>query len=257
MSSSFSDTGDVNYKTKISKFIRKLKKTLKFSEAIMNSEFIEKIQRSGICFNSIVFNPEDSYTGDLSTGDNSLSNMMLSRISSFSGGRSFFTNDIEKAVRTIKDRIVTYYLLNFPLLRTDKSLRIGLENKKGLLTGFSYPKILDDNYINRVRNRSSIRRCLIRNFKVRNNVIKFKICDFKRGGGEDLGLVKVNIRVTDLLGNDVYKKENILRASPKKEDISLTIRLAEQIIGSLEVDLIVTDLIARNTSSRQEKIFIK
>ncbi len=257
MSSSFSDTGDVNYKKKISKFIRKLKKILKFSEANTNSEFIEKIQRSGVCFNSIVFSSEDSYSGDPSTGKNSLSNNVLSRISAFTGGRSFVTNDIEKAVRTIKDRIAHYYLLNFPLLRTDKSLTIGLENKKGLLTGFSYPKILDDHYIEKIRNDFSSRRCLISNFKVNNNVIKFKINGFMRGGEGNPGLIKVNIRVTDLSGYDVYKKENILRAPQKKKNISLSIRLAEKIKGALKVKLSVTDLVARNTSARHENIFIK
>ncbi|MCK5004210.1 MAG: hypothetical protein KAS21_03940 [Candidatus Aminicenantes bacterium] len=257
MSSSFSETGDVNYKIKISKLIGKLKKILKFSEANMNSEFIEKIQRSGICFNSIVFSSEDSYSGDPSSGNKSLSNKVLSRISAFSGGRSFLTNDIERAVKSIKDRKVTYYHLNFPLLRTDKSLKIGLENKGGGLTGFSYPKTLDGNYIKRVRNNFSNRSRLISNFSVNNNVINFKINGFKRRKEANLGLLKVDIRVTDQSGYNVYKKENILRVPHKKKDIYLSIRLAEKIKGALEIKLFVTDLVASNTSSRHENIYIK
>ena len=170
LSTTFDDTRSENYKTKLSRFIRKLNKLLKFSDENLNCDLVEKIQRSGICFNSIIFNSEDSRKGDISPGPNSFSKILLSRISDFSGGRSFFTNDIERAVKGIKDHKFAFYNLDFSLLSKDKSLKIELESKGTLLTGFGYPKILDNNYVKQVRKNSSMRRRLISQFDVINNI---------------------------------------------------------------------------------------
>lgn len=247
------EAADENYRVKFSRFIKEVRQSLNFKEKKVIKEIGSKIRRSGICFNTITFDSKEMSGNDINFVNSSVSERIFGNICTGSGGKTLFENNIEKALKEIASHKFILYHLDFPLFRKDNGLTIDLNDKFSLMKGYSYTKVLSDEYINRMRLKLLKEKCRIGDLLIKKNRINFKLEGFERNEDE-VGLLKVGIRIFDKYGKDLYKNENILRSSPDKKRISLSIPIPGRIQGDCSLKVSVTDLIAGKTSSSRKEI---
>jgi len=244
---------DDNYRIKFSRFIKEVRRSLNFRERKFIKNIGSKINCSGICFNSITFNGKEIDTNNLRSEKNSVSELILGDICTNSGGKTLFENNIEKALKEITRHKFTLYHLDFPLYRKDNGISIDLDDKYSLMKGYSYPKVLGDDYIDKIRKKLMVEKCRINDLVIINKRIRFYLEGFERNG-DKVGLLKIVINFFDKNGKYIYKIANTLRSSPEKKKIFLSIPIPEKVYGCCNLEVSVTDLIARNTSSSRKDI---
>jgi len=188
--------------------------------------------------------------------DHSISNTIMKKLCSDSGGRALFENNIENGLRKLALHKFVFYHMNFPLYKKDKDLEIDLEDKFSLMRGYTYPKSLNNEYIDKIRMNLLKEKCNIKNFKVLEEKIYFTLQGFERNT-ENFGLLRVGIYISNKNGEKIYSEENTLRTSTKNENISLVIPIPGSVTGECCIEISVSDLIAKKGTFLERELIVK
>lgn len=207
-----------NYRIKFSRFIKEVRRSLNFRERKLIMDVGSKINSSGICFNSIIFNGKEVDASDFSFSRNSASELILGDICLNSGGKTLFENSIEKALKEISCHKFTMYHIDFPIYRKDNGITIDLNDKYSLMKGYSYPKVLSDDYMQELKQKLPKEKCRIEEFVNEKRAVKFCLKGFKKSKHRS-GLLKIGISIFDSVGKCLYEKKNTLCSDQEKQDI--------------------------------------
>jgi len=244
---------DSDIRVTFSRFIKVIRKSLDVKERMMVKDIGDRIRGAGICFNSINFNPRVLSGDGSKNAAHSAAKSVFDDLSNGTGGRIFFEDDIENALKEIARHRITLYHLDFPLLKKDNGITIHLDDKHSILRGFSYPRVLSGEFVGKVRRNLSRRKCRISDLKVRNDRISFCVTGFEKNM-KKTGLLKVGVSVCGRDGQIIYDRKNTLLSNPGSNQVSLSIRIP--VAGTQECDISITviDVIARKRSQVNREV---
>ncbi len=215
------------------------------------SNLLEILLSRNISFNTVFWGNLES--GDTSTPIKQSAELegLFSEISRHTGGKTVVTNEPEMGLKNIQDHADHFYEVNFDFngKMEEKKIQILLADSNRKL---SYKNEFSKDELEYWIDVLSEKSVEIGDFSIKKNKVIFSVKSFKQEKEKKYGLLKVRMSLFDKHNLNVFQTENILRASKNKMTISIS--LPEEHHGPFKLSIIVFDLLA-NTSVSRDHLF--
>lgn len=250
---------NILYRTTVQKRLRHLRKQLTETGAFSSAQFLEILVRGNINYNIIFPGGAKGNDKDIMNTVPSALEDTLEKISSHSGGITGRTSKFDDGLISIKDHVDRYYDLVFDIGSDQETNHIQVElteKQEDLILVYNDLCMKDEPASSGLEH--SQEKVKITAFSQEESIIRFTIGSYKTkedsDKGERFGLLKVEVLLLDQEGEEVYRRQNTLRASKDQLDITLTLPLDR--FGKFKLSIHVTDIIANNKTSFEHDIIL-
>ncbi|MEN8153592.1 MAG: hypothetical protein ABFR75_06180 [Acidobacteriota bacterium] len=254
---SFTVDQDANYNQRFLNLVKNLRNVLRITDCLPLENLKTKILNNRICFYSILYDRKDY--ADKLTGITigTVCKRLLNNISSYTGGRSFYTHNIEDGVKRIKEHTFISYNLEFLFNSRNEDKKIGLVDTNDPGRNLQYPYYLDRSLIKECIEVQLKRGCRIDGLSLKKRKLRFRISEFLMKNGKDFGLIKVKVLLTNDSGVTLFNQEKTLRSLPGRRKILIEISTPKKFMGNCGLKIYVNDIIAQKSTTLCKNLILK
>jgi len=226
--------------------LNEIEKAMLFSENFPLQKIIDSLSALNINYNVVLFKNlrKKAEMGDTSSPD---FKKILKEIAASTGGKVCVTPHLNEGLKNLRSNKSISYILSFKYdgKPEEKKIEIKLLKPK---TQIFYRKLFTAKEIQTLLSDTKETHIQIKNFSLRNRILKFTADDFKIDtiDNKRQGMLKILIQLIDDEDNIIYNTKNILKS--QKKSVSISIKMPEKYKGKLNVRISAYDLISGNIS---------
>ena len=236
--------------------LAQLEKVLQLGKTFPEQQLMEAYINDNIRYNTLLW--EQHKPGENLRQDVIIQlEAILNRVSRETGGKSIYTVDPEKGMRSLREHSDHYYELAYDTADNGEERTITIAAADpGKKFKFSYKSQYSREEILALARYLSEEKPEIADFSLTQGKVNFSVTNLKQNkdNAEAFGLVKVRVQLLDPQGNQAFRTENTLRSTRAK--VTVTIPLPARYKGKFNVVITACDLIANRLIGLNREILL-